>query len=166
MSPIAQPQEKLTGRDLLGFLARGVLGGLYVYMGLSKAVYPANFLKLLRQYDLFESTILLNLVAATLPWFEIFCGLLFLLGVAVRGTALVSLVTLIPFTVVVYKRALVLQAASQIPFCAVRFDCGCGMGEVNICYKLVENTLLMLFCLWLLAMPRFRSCLWPEPISR
>ena len=37
-----------------------------------------------------------------------------------------------------------LQAATGTPFCAIRFDCGCGTGEVVICPKLVENTLLTL----------------------
>lgn len=153
-------------RDLTTFLARIAVGGLYVYMGLSKALYPVDFLKLLRQYNLFDSALCLNIIAASLPWFEVFCGLLLLFGVAVRGTALVSLVTLVPFTIVVWKRALVLQAASQIPFCAVRFDCGCGTGEVNICFKLLENSLLMFLSAWLLLTPRLRACLWPEPVTR
>jgi hypothetical protein len=58
-----------------------------------------------------------------------------------------------------------LQAAGQLPFCAVRFDCGCGAGEVGICSKLLENGLLILLSLWLLIAPRLRACLWPEPLK-
>jgi len=137
-------------------LARLGLGGLYVFMGLSKAAQPVEFLKLVRQYELVDAPFWLNLIAATLPWFEVFCGLLLLTGIAVRGAALVSLGMLIPFTAVVWQRAEVLQQASQIPFCAVRFDCGCGAGEVQICYKLIENGLLLLLSLWLLAFPAVR----------
>ena len=54
------------------------------------------------------------------------------------------LLMLVPFTVIVLQRALAIQAAQGLPFCAVRFDCGCGAGEVAICFKLVENTLLIL----------------------
>ena len=38
--------------------------------------------------------------------------------------------------------ALALHAGGAVPFCAIRFDCGCGGGEVAICRKLVENTIL------------------------
>jgi uncharacterized membrane protein YphA (DoxX/SURF4 family) len=112
--------------DTSAVLARWLLGALFLYMGLSKALHPVDFLKLLRQYDLTQSSLLLNSMAAALPWFEVFCGLLLLAGIAVRGTALTLLVMLVPFTGVVLHRALLLQAALNIPFCAVKFDCGCG----------------------------------------
>jgi uncharacterized membrane protein YphA (DoxX/SURF4 family) len=120
-------------------------------MGLSKALQPVDFLKLLRQYDIVQSSLPLNSIAAALPWFEIFCGLLLLAGVAVRGTALILMVMLAFFSVLVFHRALGVQAALAIPFCAVKFDCGCGTGEVFICRKLLENFLLMLLSGWLLA---------------
>ena len=60
-------------------------GGMFLYMGMSKAVDPVNFLKLLRQYDLTQSSLILNSLASALPWFEAFCGLLLLTGIAVRG---------------------------------------------------------------------------------
>jgi len=132
-------------------LARWLLGVIFLYMGLSKALHPVDFLKLLRQYDLTQSLLLLNSLAAILPWFEVFCGLLLLTGIAVRGTALTLAVMLVPFTGVVLHRALLLQAAQNIPFCAVKFDCGCGAGEEFICRKLLENFLLIFVCLWLLA---------------
>ena len=123
--------------------ARWVVGGFFLYSGLAKVLEPAEFLKLLRVYDLTAQPLALNLVAAALPWFELFCGLLLVLGVAVRGTALVALLLLVPFTVVVLHRALGIQEATGLAFCAIRFDCGCGTGEVAICRKLVENGVLM-----------------------
>jgi uncharacterized membrane protein YphA (DoxX/SURF4 family) len=137
--------------DGLSLLARWLLGGLFVSMGLSKALHPVEFLKLLRQYQLVNDPFLLNSIAASLPWFEIFCGLLLVAGIAVRGSALVSLSMLVPFTVVVIKRALAISAAQGLAFCAVKFDCGCGTGEVFICHKIFENTSLILLSAWLLA---------------
>src|SRR4051812_5798438 len=130
-------------------LARLVLGGLFLYMGLRKAMHPADFLNLVRQYDMVSSTFLLNAIAAMLPWFEAFCGLLLVAGIAVRGTAVMLLVMLIPFSLVVLKRALAIAAATSQPFCMVKFDCGCGMGEVFICHKLWENSILILLAAWL-----------------
>jgi uncharacterized membrane protein YphA (DoxX/SURF4 family) len=136
--------------DASTVLARWLLGAAFLYMGLSKALHPVDFLKLLRQYDIVQSSLLLNSMAAALPWFEVFCGLLLLLGIAVRGTALTMMVMLVPFTGVVLHRALQLKSALAIPFCAVKFDCGCGTGEEFICRKLLENFLLLLLSVWLL----------------
>ncbi len=134
-----------------GVAARWLLGALFVYLGLSKALHPVEFLKLVRQYDLLHTPFLLNSSAAALPWFEIFCGMLLLLGIAVRGTALMLIFMLVPFTWAVFHRALALHSALAIPFCAVKFDCGCGTGEVFICRKLAENLVLLLLSGWLLS---------------
>lgn len=130
--------------------ARWFLGGLFIYMGLSKALHPVEFLKLVHQYELVNTPSLLNFIAATLPWFEVLCGLLLLTGVAVRGSALVVLLMLVPFSIVVFRRALAIHTAKAIAFCAVKFDCGCGNGEVWICHKLAENSALILLSAWLL----------------
>ena len=138
--------------------ARWLLGALFVYVGLNKALHPVEFLKLVWQYDLVQTPWMLNAIAAALPWFEVFCGLLLIAGVAVRGSALMLMAMLVPFTIVVFQRALALHAALSIPFCAVKFDCGCGTGEVFICRKLAENLLLLLLAGWLLAGHGRRLC--------
>jgi uncharacterized membrane protein YphA (DoxX/SURF4 family) len=136
--------------DMATVLARWILGALFIYMGMSKALHPVDFLKLLHQYDLTKNYWALNAVAGALPWFEVFCGLLLLAGIAVRGSALVLILMLVPFTWIVFQRALVLQAAQHIPFSAVKFDCGCGTGEVFIWRKLLENFALLALSVWLL----------------
>jgi uncharacterized membrane protein YphA (DoxX/SURF4 family) len=145
--------------EVASLLARWLVGALFLYMGLQKVLHPVEFLKLVRQYELVQSPLLLNSIAAALPWFEVFCGLLLLAGIAVRGAALMSLLMLVPFTLVVLDRALAIQAAKAIPFCAVKFDCGCGMGEVVICHKLIENGVLLLLSVWLLAGCGRRLCM-------
>lgn len=147
----SQPPRCRFTADAFTVLARWLVGAAFLYMGLNKALHAVDFLKLLRQYDLTQNSILLNSIAAALPWFEVFCGLLLLAGVAVRGTAVTMLVMLVPFTGVVIHRALQLEAAQNIPFCAVKFDCGCGTGEEFICRKLLENFLLIVLAAWLLA---------------
>ena len=146
-----QPSQSRIAVDTSAVLARWLLAAVFLYMGLSKALDPVDFLKLLRQYDLTQTPLLLNSLAAALPWFEVFCGLLLLLGIAVRGTALTLIAMLVPFTLLVLHRALQLHAALAIPFCAVKFDCGCGSGAEFICRKVLENFLLILLSAWLLA---------------
>ena len=135
--------------DIAALLVRWLLGGLFIYMGLSKALHPVEFLKLVRQYNITDQSLLLNFIASTLPWFEVFCGLLLVLGIAVRGTALMLVAMLVPFTLLILQRALGIHEAQRIAFCAIKFDCGCGAGEVLICRKLVENTLLTTLSTWL-----------------
>ena len=145
--------------NMLAVLARGLLGAAFIYMGLNKTLHPVEFLKLMRQYDMLDHSLLLNLVAATLPWLEIFCGLLVVLGIAIRGAAVVLLAMLVPFTVLVLQRALALHEAGGVPFCAIKFDCGCGTGEVLICRKLMENSLLMALSAGLIFRKSGRHCL-------
>jgi len=146
--------------NLLTVLARWLLGVVFLYLGLAKAMHPVELLKLMHQYDLTQNTLFLNFIAVSLPWFEVFCGVLLLAGVAVRGTALTLMVMLVPFTLLVWHRALLLHAAQHIPFCAVKFDCGCGTGEEFICRKLVENFLLLVLSVWLLAGRGRQFCIW------
>ena len=140
--------------DVAIWLVRLTLGALFVYMGAHKALHPVDFLKLVHQYDLVKNFWLLNVIAGCLPWFEIFCGLLLLTGMAVRGSALMLILMLVPFTWIVCQRALDLQSVLHIPFCAVKFDCGCGNGEVFICRKIMENAALLALSVWLLFSPR------------
>ena len=145
--------------EVFAVLACWFLGGMFLYMGLNKALHPIEFLKLVRQYDVLHHHLLLNLVASTLPWFEIFCGLLLVFGVAVRGAAVMLVAMLVPFTWAVLSRALDIHAASHLPFCAIKFDCGCGAGEVFICRKLAENALLTALSVALVFLRSHRLCL-------
>ena len=137
--------------DYAGVASRWILAALFICMGWTKAMHPEAFLKLIRQYDLTTNSFVLNSIAAALPWFEIYCGVLLIAGVAVRGSALLLLLMLVPFTAVVFRRALAVSDLQHIAFCAVRFDCGCGAGVVWICRKLTENVLLMLLAILPLA---------------
>jgi uncharacterized membrane protein YphA (DoxX/SURF4 family) len=145
--------------ELVGFAARWIMGIIFVYMGLNKAVHPVDFLKVLREYNMVENHLLLNLIAAVLPWFEVLCGLLLLAGIAVRGSALLLVGMLVPFSMAIISRALALHAAGSIPFCEIRFDCGCGAGEVIVCHKLLENASLVFLSLLLLFGNGNRWCL-------
>src|SRR5580765_1166807 len=103
--------SSVLNHEWAGVMARWLLGTLFLLMGLNKALHPVDFLKILREYDFVTSHVLLNLIAAALPWFEVVCGLLLLGGVAVRGSALLLIGMLVPFTIVVLSRALAIQAA-------------------------------------------------------
>ena len=148
-----------TGVPLL--IARIVLGSLFVYMGMEKALNPVDFLKMVREYHMVPEhpPIMLNLIAAALPWLEVLCGLLLIAGVAIRGTALLLLAMLVGFTAAVALRALNIYSAQNLPFCAIKFDCGCGTGEEWICEKIPKNLGLCLLSLMILLSTSRRFCL-------
>jgi hypothetical protein len=77
-----------------------------------------------------------------LPWFEVFCGLLLLVRIWARGSALVVFGMLLVFSAMILHRALRIQETSGIAFSQIRFDCGCGTGEVLVWRKLLENAVL------------------------
>jgi len=133
--------------------ARFFLGAVFLVMGAHKALHPPDFLGALHQYHLFGNHVLLNLTASVLPWMEILCGLFLLAGIAVRGCAVVTLVMLTVFSLAVLMRALALQQSAGLLFCAVRFDCGCGSGEVFVCRKLLENVGLLVLAVTVAAGP-------------
>jgi uncharacterized membrane protein YphA (DoxX/SURF4 family) len=149
--------EPATPRDWVSLLARLLLGGVFVALAVLKLVDPVGFLKAVRQFGVVADTdpTLLNAVAAWLPWLELWCGLLLLLGVGVRGAALLVLVMLLVFTPAIASRGLELQRAGGAAFCDIAFDCGCGTGVVNVCSKLAQNTgLIALALVALLTRPR------------
>jgi len=148
-------------QEMVAFALRCALGALFVYMGLTKALHPVDFLKVLREYHITDNSVSLNLIASVLPWFEVVCGLFLLSGVAVRGASLVSVAMLVPFTIAILHRALAVHQAKPGPFCAIRFDCGCGAGEVVVCHKLLENTFLILVSGFLVFAPPRRWLLRP-----
>ena len=133
----------------LGTLVRVALGLWLGGLGLVKALDPVTFLKAVRQYGLLETPWLLNAVAILLPWLEVFCGLLLVAGVAVRGTSWLLALLLAGFTALVAVHGWQLAEMHQMALCAVKFDCGCGTGEVRLCHKLAENLLMLAGCMWL-----------------
>jgi uncharacterized membrane protein YphA (DoxX/SURF4 family) len=151
-----------TGIPLL--LARLGVGGMFAYLAYMKLRDPINFLKLTHEYGLLPpgQPIFLNLTAVALPWLEMVCAVALLLGVGRRGAALLITGMLLFFTPMLFLRAWNLHTAvgSAFPtFCAVKFDCGCGTGEVFICPKLAENVALLIGALIALFSASRRFCL-------
>jgi uncharacterized membrane protein YphA (DoxX/SURF4 family) len=122
---------------------------------------PVDFLKLIREYHIIPESMpmVLNLVAAVLPWLEVLCGIFLVLGVGIRGTSLLIVILMTAFTVMVTSRALHIYNIQDIAFCDIKFDCGCGAGVVYICYKIPENLFLLAVSLGLLFSRSRRLCL-------
>lgn len=147
--PLAPSTQSSRAARVIHHLVRFALGGYLIYLGLAKALDPVGFLKLLREYELLASPLPLNAVAALLPWFEVACGGFLIAGIAVRGTALVVASLFFAFTAAIIHRALAIHAELGTSFCSIRFDCGCGAGEVLACAKIPENLVWLALATWL-----------------
>lgn len=147
---IVEPCVSLIGRlDKTGVplaLARVIIGGLFIWMGVSKVQDPVGFLKQIRLYEMLPESPshFLNGTAILLPWLEVICGLALIAGVYLRGAGTMIAIMLATFTPAIFLRAWEIHTVDGKPFFDIAFDCGCGAGEVIIWKKLLSNTLLFL----------------------
>ncbi len=111
---------------------------------------PVAFLKAIHSYDILPTRPpwILDFSAIWIPVIEFLAGLCLITGIGRRGAALATAGMLVVFTLAVWMRALDLHHSLGGAFCAVKFDCGCGGGEVYICAKLAENLALILGASW------------------
>ena len=103
-----------TTRSYLTLPLRVVLGGIFIYAGTLKIADPVAFAGNVAAYKLlppFGN----YLMAATLPWVELLCGLLLLLGLRLRAGATLILLMNLVFTL----------ALTTAIVRGLDIDCGC-----------------------------------------
>lgn len=108
-------------RDVIGVLARLILAAVFLVSGGLKALDARETIVAVRAYQLLPES-LVGPMAAVLPYLEIALGLLLLIGLATRLTAVLAAVVMVLFI------AAVLSAAIR----GLTIDCGCfgGGGQV------------------------------------
>jgi uncharacterized membrane protein YphA (DoxX/SURF4 family) len=79
---------KLLTSPLLSAILRWILGLVFIYAGIHKIADPAAFSETIYNYRLFPD-ILINPLAIWLPWLELLAGLSFIIGIWVKGGALI-----------------------------------------------------------------------------
>lgn len=133
----------------LPVLLRVFLGGYFIYTGYSKVLDPFVFLKGVHLYDMLPEVPphFLNGTAIVLPWLEIICGTVLVLGLFTRGAGVLIAGMICVFTPAIFLRALSIMHEEAISFFQVAFDCGCGTGTEIIWIKLCKNTGLLLLAL-------------------
>jgi putative oxidoreductase len=95
-------------------LFRYVLGATFLYACVHKILHPDAFAKVIYGYKILPA-FSINLLAIALPFFELACGLCFMLGIFPRAAAVIANGMLLIFIIAIsYNLARGLQ-----------FDCGC-----------------------------------------
>lgn len=153
--------RKLDQNGLALLVVRVLLGGYFVYMGVSKVRDPVEFLKLIRLYEMMPESpaVFMNASAIVVPWLEIIAGSALVLGLFAGGAAATIATMLTVFTPAIFLRALAIRASEGTGFFDIAFDCGCGSGVVIIWKKLLENALLLLAAILLMLSRSRRFCL-------
>lgn len=123
-------------------IARGILGGIFVYAGILKMRSPIEFADNIAAYQLLPANTI-NALALGLPFFEIICGLLVLGGLRIRiGTLGIS-------TMLFVFMGAILTALKR----GLSIDCGCFGGhswvESNLWVALGRNVVLLLLAMYI-----------------
>ncbi len=130
-----------------------IVGGVFVYAGLVKALEPLDFAQNIRNYRLTGQT-LSFLTALVLPWLEIFAGLLLASGFMKHAAALLiglMLIVFIGLTFITIIRGL-------------DVDCGCfGALSRKAGWPLILEDAVMLFMTAQVFFARPRTAPRPQP---
>jgi putative oxidoreductase len=138
---------------------RLALAAVFIYAGLQKIGRPLAFADEIRMYHILDIGPLLYIMAITLPWIELLCGLSLVTGIFMRGSALILLALNVVFLVAVSLRTVGIMSEEGIGFTSVYFDCGCGFGTTYAWKKLLEDAAFFLFSVVILFVPEYRFVL-------
>jgi putative oxidoreductase len=126
---------------ILNFILRLALGGIFVYAGAGKIIDPAGFATDIGNYRLLPHD-WIHLMAITLPWIEVVAGLLLILGVWKRASALLITLMLVAF----------IAAIGQAVARNLNIECGCfgtvGGRQVGL-IAIAEDVAMLAAALWL-----------------
>ena len=134
--------KSLLSDPWLDLATRIVVGTIFVAASIEKAADPAAFAVLIDNYKLVSPQFSL-LIASTVPWLELICGLSILFGTGTRGAALVLGILTAGFTIAVTSGVLR----------GLDISCGCytldpEAGRIGW-RKVAENTGLLVLFLFL-----------------
>jgi putative oxidoreductase len=98
----------------LALILRLYIAGLFIYAGMYKINYAAEFAETIASYRLVPYWGV-NFMAVTMPWIELICGILLVCGIRVRSAIVVAGCLLVMFTL-----AIAVNLIWQAPI-----SCGC-----------------------------------------
>ena len=135
-----------------GLLSRLILGGVLFAAGWLKIFTPAKSQMSVRAYELLPISIA-NFLGIALPWLEVGFGILLILGIAVRLSAIVGGGLMVVF----------IAAISQAWARGLSIDCGCFGGggtvdpsETKYLSEILRDIGLALLALYLVRYPLTR----------
>ena len=139
----------------IGLIARLALGGVLFAAGWLKIFTPAKSQMAVRAYEVLPIPVA-NFLGLVLPWLEIGVGVLLILGVGVRLSAIIGGALMLLFIV----------AIAQAGLRGLSIDCGCfggggavEAGKTKYLSEILRDTGLALLALYLIRYPVTRFAL-------
>jgi uncharacterized membrane protein YphA (DoxX/SURF4 family) len=121
--------KKILSNKYFLLAIRLLLGVVFIYASIDKIAKPEGFAQAIYNYRMMPH-VAINLMAIVMPWLELICGILIVIGIFVRGSAL-----LIGFMLLVFVIA--------ISFALVRgLDISCGCFRVEGGHALAADLLV------------------------
>lgn len=123
--------KRIITSEYLALIIRLYIGSIFIYASMSKITDPAVFAENIAAYRIMPYWGL-NLAAIILPWLELICGFLLIIGLRTRATALILAGLLSIFTAFVIINI----------FRGSDISCGCfdEVGEPIGWAKVAQNT--------------------------
>jgi uncharacterized membrane protein YphA (DoxX/SURF4 family) len=126
----------LYGNSYASVIFRWAVGLIFIYASMDKLFHPSAFAVAVYNYKILPGG-LINLVAITLPWLELVCGILLIIGLFPRAAALILSVLLVVF----------FFALSISLYRGIDISCGCftvstAAEKINITY-MVRDVLVL-----------------------
>lgn len=126
------------GKAVLSLLLRLVLGAVFLYAGIGKALDPAGFSQAIANYVILPDRLVAP-VAIVLPWVEIAAGLSLVSGMLLPGGAIMVAVLMI-----VFSCALGFALARGLDISCGCFSAGPGGDAITWWYLLRDLALLVM----------------------
>jgi len=132
--------ELLLNKKII-LLFRTILGATFVYASLDKISNPGDFSDLIDNFHI-SPVLLSNMVALTLPWIELICGLCLIFGFMIRGSNILVFAMLLFFIFIL----------SQAVYRGIDTHCGCfKVAEAlepsdfkkNLIKRIIEDIILL-----------------------
>ena len=106
--------KKIITHKYLALILRLYIGGIFIYAAISKISHLGDFAEVIADYQVLPYWIV-NFVTIVLPWTELICGLLLVLGIQVRSSVLIIIGLLALFIITILINL----------FRGSAIDCGC-----------------------------------------
>lgn len=136
--------------DLVGLVARLLLGGVLLVAGGLKVGNPLGSARAVQGYDVMPFAVA-EYIGYALPWVEVVIGLLLVLGLFTRTSALLGALLMAAFVI----------GITQAWVRGLTIDCGCfggggrvDAGETKYGQEIARDLGLALCGVWLLVRPR------------
>lgn len=130
-------------RPRILLLSRIILGVIFVYASIDKILNPLAFARIIHHYRLAPPD-LINIIAIVMPWIEFCAGILLIIGIKIRSSALIIDLMLIFFGVVLTITAIK----------GINVACGCfttsATVKSNLVIRIAEDVAMLILGLHIL----------------